>query len=336
MLQELFRIPGLDWPVYGYGLMLVLGVYAAIELGRFLANRLGLHGDYFVTMGLLALGAGVAGARLSHVLENLDAYTRDDRSFWQNLAAASNLSSGGLTFYGGFILSVPVLFLYLRWRRIPVRLSMDIVAPCIMLGLAFGRVGCLLNGCCWGQACDPDQVPWALTFPYDSPPYVEQYERGQLEPPAAPLHEAGSYLITEDGRLIPELKSNAEIRGNALLEELAERSRSLHVHPAQIYCSLTALLIMFICLAYLTLKRSTGQVFAAMLVLYGIGRFVMETLRVEPSVRLLGLDPGFSFSMWVSVFALLAGIILWLAFQRNYIAAPVRASARHRAPNIEP
>ena len=327
MLQELFRIPGLDWPVYGYGLMLVLGVYAAIELGRYLANRVGVNGDYFVTMGIIALAAGVFGARLSHVLENLDTYTSEQRSFWENLLAAANLSSGGLTFYGGFIFAVPVIYLYLRWRKIPVRLASDVVAPCLMLGLAFGRVGCLLNGCCWGQVCDPNQVPWAITFPYDSPPYVGQYEKGQLEPPPAPLQEESAYLVLEDGEtLVPELKSRRDIRGDAFLEEIARRTRSLPVHPAQIYSVLNALLITGVSLAYLTLRRSTGQVFALMLILYGIGRFTLETLRVEPAVKMFGLNPGFSYSMWVSLFGFLAGVVLWLVFQRHYIAAPVRAA----------
>lgn len=336
MLQELFRIPGLDWPVYGYGLMLVLGVYAAIELGRYLANRIGLDGDRFVTMGLLALAAGVFGARLSHVLENLGDYTNPERSVWQNLRAAANLSSGGLTFYGGFMAAVPVIWLYLRWRKLPVRLSGDIVAPCLMLGLAFGRVGCLLNGCCWGQVCDPDQVPWAITFPYDSPPYNEQYSKFQLEPPPSPLWVENSYLFnSETGETIPELKSKKEISGDAALSQLARRSRSLPVHPAQIYCILTALLIMAICLAYLGLRRSTGQVFALMLILYGIGRFTVETLRVEPVVKLFGWNPGFSYSMWVSILAFAAGVGLWLAFQRFYQPAPVAGLRRETAPFSE-
>lgn len=328
MLQELFRIPGLDWPVYGYGLMLVLGVYAAIELGRYLANRVGLNGDYFVTAGLLALATGVFGARLSHVLENLDAYTSNEYTFWQNFRAAINLSSGGLTFYGGFLFATPVLILYAWWRRIPVRLGMDIVAPCLMVGLALGRVGCLLNGCCWGQTCDPNQVPWAVTFPYGSPPYNEHYEQGLLEDerePPLPLWRPGFGFETEDGQVLPELLSRNEIRQDPALVELSRHTRSLPVHPTQVYSVFNALLIAAICLAYFTLRRSTGQVFALMLVLYSAGRFMLETLRVEPRVTLFGLDPGFSYSMWVAVFTFVGGIVLWLLFQRLHRPAPVAA-----------
>lgn len=314
MLQELFRIPGLDWPVYGYGLMLVLGVYAAIELGRYLANRVGLNGDYFVTMGLLALAAGVLGARLSHVLENLEFYTREDRSFWQNLRAAADLSSGGLTFYGGFLLAAPVVGLYIWRRKMPIRVVMDIVAPCLMIGLALGRVGCLLNGCCWGQVCDPDQIPWAVTFPYGSPPHEAHFDE-RILPVPSPLVEP---VVTAEGGLDYGLRDRADFKDDAALVELSRRSRSLPVHPAQVYSSLNALLIAGICLAYFTLRHSAGQVFALMLILYSVGRFLLETLRVEPAVKLLGLDPGFSYSMWVAIFTLVAGIGLWLAFQRFY------------------
>ena len=318
MLQELFRIPGLDWPVYGYGLMLVLGVYAAIELGRFLANRNGINGDYFVTMGLIALAAGVFGARLSHVLENLDIYTSDQRSAWENFKAAINLSSGGLTFYGGFIFAAIVLVLYLRWRKIPIRLAADIVAPCLMLGLAFGRVGCLLNGCCWGQICDREEVPWAMTFPYGSPAFHAHFEDGELEGLPLPLMV---FEQREDG-FVPRLLSKAELADDPAAIELARRTRSLPVHPTQVYAVLDALLIMSICLAYLTLRRSAGQVFALMLLLYGIARFIEETLRVEPAVKLLGWDPGFSYSMWISVLMLVTGVAAWLILQRMYQPAP--------------
>ena len=71
MMQELFRIPFLDRPVYGYGLMLVIGFLLGAQLAKYLARRCGLNGDYFVTGCLIGLIAGVVGARLSHVVESL-------------------------------------------------------------------------------------------------------------------------------------------------------------------------------------------------------------------------------------------------------------------------
>src|SRR5688572_25724226 len=109
MLQELFRIPLIDVPLYGYGLMMVIGFLAAVQLAKFLARRCGLDPEAFVNAGLLALVSGVVGARLSHVLENLGEYTGPSRSFMANLWDAINIRSGGLTFYGGLLLATPVL-----------------------------------------------------------------------------------------------------------------------------------------------------------------------------------------------------------------------------------
>lgn len=334
MLRELFRIPGLDLPVYGYGLMLVLGVFAAVELGRFLARRVGLNGDHFVTLGILALAAGVFGARLSHVLENLDLYTRADRSFWENLKAAANLSGGGLTFYGGFLVATPILIAYAWWRRIPMRLGMDVVAPCLMVGLALGRVGCLLNGCCWGGVTDTN-LPH-IHFPYGSQPYVQHFESGNLDVPPA-LRDVG---VTQDGRHVPILLSDAKLAADPALDALARRERSLPVHPAQIYSSFNALLIAGICLAFFTMRRSAGQVFALMLILYSVGRFALETLRVEPPVPLLWFEgtlaAGFSYSMWVALLTFVGGIVLWLAFARFYRPVTPASPAVTRAEPSRP
>src|SRR5881394_567319 len=171
MLPELFHFNlfGHEIHLYTYGLMMIIGFFAAVYLAKFLAKRSGLDGELFVNAGLWGLVSGVIGARLSHVLENLDEFTRPEKSVWKNFLAMINLSSGGLTYYGGFILAFIVLVLYARRKKIPLLLGMDIVAPCIIVGLGFGRIGCFLNGCCEGATCD---APYAVTYPYHSNPYM--------------------------------------------------------------------------------------------------------------------------------------------------------------------
>jgi phosphatidylglycerol---prolipoprotein diacylglyceryl transferase len=299
MLPELFRIPGLNIPIFGYGLMMVLGFFFAMELAKFLARRSGLDPDQFATAGIIALVTGVIGARLSHVLENLDQYTDPARSFGANLWDAINIARGGLTFYGGLILATFACIAYARWRRIPLRLGMDIIAPCVMLGLAFGRVGCFLNGCCFGAQCD---ASWAVRFPYHSEPYVAQYYAGQINPPHA-------LLVDEpDGRR--HLVSAKAAAKDSTLKSIAQTERSLPVHPAQLYSAFNALLLCVVLTAYYTLPHAPGRVFALMMILKGVTRYVLETLRSEPPVT-EWFGYGLSFSMVVSLLLIAGGLVLW-------------------------
>lgn len=312
MQQELFRIPIPDWvpliggdfPIFGYSLMLVLGFYFGLQLMRVLARRRGLDPDIFVSVAVVALVFGVAGARLSHVLENLDTYTSDQRTAWQNFLAAINIRSGGLTFFGGLLLATPACIAYGIWRKVPLRTGMDIVAPAVMLALAFGRIGCFLNGCCYGAECN---LPWAVSFPYHSSAYVDQYSAGKLSPGVLEIPGEG-------GKPRPATKEEVEAVP-ALAAEVAKNqpgvSRSLRVHPSQLYSAFNALLICAALLAFFTLNPAPGRVFALMLMMKGATRFVLEMLRAEPTV----LGP-LSYSMVISIPLFIAGVVMWYVVGR--------------------
>lgn len=301
MLQELFRIPFLDIPVFGYGLMMVIGFLLAMELAKFLARRTGFDPDIFVNVGLIALVSGVVGARLSHVLENWQAFTAGP-SGWENFKDMINIRSGGLTFYGGLLLATPMCLLYGIHRKVPLRVGMDIIAPCVMVGLAFGRIGCFLNGCCYGAECE---APWAVTYPYHANAYVDQWRDGDVQPPPELVQtdEHGHRVLLD-----PALASRSED-----LRAQMTASRSLPVHPAQLYSTFNALLIAGALVAFYTIPHAPGRVFALMCILKGITRFLLEMLRVEPPVLHVG-GWGLSISMVISIGLIIAGIVLWYVF----------------------
>lgn len=208
---------------------------------------------------------------MSHVLENLGDYTDPSRSFAANLFDAINIRSGGLTFYGGLLLATPILIGYALKKKIPLLHGMDIIAPCIMVGLGFGRIGCFLNGCCYGAACD---LPWAVLFPG---------------------HEHS-------------------------------------VHPAQLYSSFNAFFLVAVLLAFYAMPHAPGRVFALMLILKGISRFLLEILRAEPAV----LGP-MSFSMVLSLFVLLpAGLAFWWFCGRYENKNPVGVGETYGVRREEP
>jgi phosphatidylglycerol---prolipoprotein diacylglyceryl transferase len=301
MLQELFRIPILNMPVYGYGVMLVLGFFCAVALMRFLAQRSGLDGEVFVNAALIALVTGIIGARLSHVLENLEDFTRPELGLFGNLKNVVNMRSGGLTYYGGFLLATPCTILYGVMKKVPLRLGMDIVAPALMIGLGFGRVGCFLNGCCHGTECE---LPWAVRFPYYSNAYLDQADGGQIMVPP----ELQADTVGGNPRPVPW--GEVHKRG-PVAERIAHAQRSLPVHPAQLYSTITAWMLAAMLVAYFTLPHVPGRVFALMLMLEGATRFLLELLRTEPSVA-----GRMSLSMIIGLGLVATGAVLWFAFGR--------------------
>ena len=338
MLQELFRIPGLDLPIYSYGLMMVIGFLAGIQLAKYLAKRSGLDPELFVNAGLIALVMGILGARLSHVLENFGQYTTitPTRSAWDNFVDAINIRSGGLTYYGGFLLAFPSLVLYAIKKKVPLRLGMDIVAPCLVIGLGFGRIGCFLNGCCYGDRCE---AQWAGTvqFPYASLAYEDEFYRGNLTNVPmqllVPAKDGSVRLISRDefqrGYYFDSITS---LRTPITPEQrqLAAGQHSESLLPAQLYSAFTAFLIAAIALTFFTLPHAPGRGFALMLMLEGSTRYVLELLRVEPAV--IGV---FSLSMIIGAGVAALGVLLWFVF--GHLAPREPQSGRSpRQPQLQP
>lgn len=296
MLQELFRIPFIDMPVYGYGLMLVVGFLLASQLAKFLAIRSAIDPEVFSTAVLIMLVAGVAGARISHILENLPEFTRG--SLRENVMNMVNIRSGGLTYYGGFLLATPCAILYGLYKKVPIFRGMDIVAPCLMIGLGFGRIGCFLNGCCYGAECN---LPWAVSFPYYSNAYVDEFQHRKLDKPVPQT----LLVPTRDG-MGEKLMEPDIVQTDPLAKSDAASVGSNYLHPTQLYSALTAFLLALLLVAYYTLPHPAGRAFALMLMLEGGTRFLLEMIRVEPTV----VGP-FSLSMVLGLCLVIGGIAMW-------------------------
>jgi phosphatidylglycerol:prolipoprotein diacylglycerol transferase len=305
MYPILFRIPIIDAPIYSYGLMLAIGFLGAIYLARFLGRRAGIDPEIFVNAGMLAMISGVAGARLSHIIENWSTFTRADLSWTTNLWHMVNIRAGGLTYYGGFLLGTPSVLLYLRHKKVPLRLACDIVAPCIMVALGVGRIGCFLNGCCFGAVAGPGAL-LTVSYPYWSIPYQQQLDEGKIDPTGVPpqLRDASGQLADPQNLLRAAAGNPAKIIS---LKQAIAKQRSLSVQPSQLYSTVTAWLIALLCVWFLYLPHAPGRVFALMMIVEGPSRFLLELLRVEPPV--LG-QMSLSMVLGIGIFA--AGIVLWI------------------------
>ena len=165
MHQILFTVPGLGVKVYGFGLMLTIAMLAAMNLAAWRARREKLDGDQVFDLAIWVLIGGLLGARLFFVIE-----------YWRSFEGIFDIFkiwNGGIVLYGSIIGGTITLMIYRRLRPFPLRPMLDAIAPALALGIAFGRIGCFLNGCCYGDFC---QLPWAVTFPAKTAPWINHVD----------------------------------------------------------------------------------------------------------------------------------------------------------------
>jgi phosphatidylglycerol---prolipoprotein diacylglyceryl transferase len=206
MKQVLFWVPGLGLPVYGFGLLLVAAVLAGTRLAASRMRTVRLDPGLAYDLSTFAVVVGLAGARLLYVLEYWGETVR-------TVGEALRVWDGGLVFYGGAIGGVAGVLLFRAFRPFPVLATLDALAPSLALGLAIGRVGCFLNGCCYGEFCPFPAL--GVSFPRDSPPWRAALARGVIPPDAGftpPVHATQLYSSLDGLVLLALLSSFYPLR----------------------------------------------------------------------------------------------------------------------------
>lgn len=158
MLPVLLRVG--NFQLYSYGVMLFISFVLGIMIVERRAQRFGVEPKKITDLALWVLLAVVVGSRLFYVAFHWDEFRHDLLGiirFWGNPPGLS-----GLMFYGGFLAAFAVGLLYVRLNRLPLLKMLDAVAPALVLGEGFTRIGCFLNGCCFGR---PTDCPLGMVFP---------------------------------------------------------------------------------------------------------------------------------------------------------------------------
>ncbi len=155
MYPVLFKIGPIN--IYSYGTMVALGFSAAIFLACRRARVFQLKREDVADLSILALVSGIVGARLLYIFFNLSHYLANPLEIF-------NLSKGGLVWYGGFLAGLAAVAWYARAKEMPFWDVADLFAPYIALAQATGRLGCFLNGCCFGREAHPS-YPFGVVFP---------------------------------------------------------------------------------------------------------------------------------------------------------------------------
>ena len=143
--------------IHWYGIMIALAFIAGLLTASRRAPRSGIDGEKVADLVPWLIGGAILGARTLFVIT----YWREEfatQPWWEIFM----VQHGGLVYYGGLLGASLAGIIYLRVRKMPLWKVADILAPSIALGYVFGRIGCLMNGCCYGRACD---LPWAIRFP---------------------------------------------------------------------------------------------------------------------------------------------------------------------------
>lgn len=155
MVRTLFEIG--PFRVHIYGVLLAIAFVLGSLWATRAARRRGIPEERTLSLIGWILISSIVGARLHFVLGHPTSYEDPLQLF--------RIWEGGLTLYGGLIAAILVSFLYLRRHRIGFLPVADSVAPALALGEGITRIGCFLNGCCFGQACDPSI---GIHYPADS------------------------------------------------------------------------------------------------------------------------------------------------------------------------
>jgi phosphatidylglycerol:prolipoprotein diacylglycerol transferase len=194
-------------PIRGYGIMLLAGIVTGVGMAMVRARQAGIVQETILSLAIWLVIFGVVGARLFHIVEYWDERFAG-KTPRETIIEIVNVPEGGLVIYGGLFGAAVGFVLFVRKHRLPLLAMADLIAPSLAIGLALGRIGCFLNGCCYGGQTD---WPWAVAFPkysspYEaakpptarrySPPYSDQAMRGEMHGFRLDSPEGASVVVT--------------------------------------------------------------------------------------------------------------------------------------------
>lgn len=289
-----------DFVIGTYGVMIVIGMMAALWLCKRLARRRGLNPDFFYDLIFVLLVSGFLGARILFIFSIWDDFVQAPMAYI--------LSREGFVFQGGFVAALAVGIWFTRWRRQPLLEVVDIAAPALALAHAFGRIGCHLAGCCYGATCAPGHEGHGLFCNL-----AVQYP-----------------LLIKDGQ--PMAMFNFAYGGQIQAGLLAPGAAApLPVIPVQLFESAGNFLIFGALLWLWGRRKWSGQAFALYMALYSVMRFSLEFLRGDAD-RGLYFGGMISTGQIIAILTLMGAIGLW-AWRRNKGLQEVPAWATEEGAN---
>ncbi|TLD41162.1 MAG: Prolipoprotein diacylglyceryl transferase [Candidatus Jettenia ecosi] len=250
----------------------MIAFLVAIFIARRMAKKENIDPNKISDLGIYIVCAGIFGARLFFVIQFFDNYKND-------LLSIFKIYEGGLVYYGGLFAGIIAACIFIRKSQLPFLKILDIIAPSVALGLGIGRIGCFLNGCCFGKLAS--HIPWAIEFPKTldktgmvdgSPAFLHQYELGLIH---------------------------------------LSDTHALPIHPTQLYSFLSDIVLFFILSTFFKYRRRNGEVVLLFGVLYPVIRFSMELLRGDNPL----LFDSFTIAQIISISLFLVSLPLFIVLR---------------------
>jgi len=267
--------------IASYSAFLLLGIVAGYLISRWRAVRIGIEGAHIDNLTLLIVIVSLFGARIFSWWFEFP----EGISLWSALTTAS----GGMVFYGGLIFGVLAVIAYAACTCLSLGNLADACAPGLALGLAVGRIGCFMAGCCWGDVCINDAQATAI----HDPGVLRQVRTvAFLSPSTYPLavrfpSEAGASEQHRELELVPK-----------------EAGQSLPVHPVQLYETALALLLCGYLHRAFKRRAWEGEIIWQFVLGYGVIRFCLEFFRADNPAAFAGL----TLSQVISIVMVVAAI----------------------------
>jgi len=157
--------------IHWYGVFMALGFMGGLLNWIWLGRSRGHDTQFCSDLIFWVMVSGIVGARVAYVLENLAEYAAAPMTVFR-------IDQGGLVFYGGFVASGAAIVYFAKKKRVPVMPLFDFVITSVPLAHALGRIGCFLNGCCFGRCTS---LPVGVHFPKPSAPFWEHARNDIVE-----------------------------------------------------------------------------------------------------------------------------------------------------------
>lgn len=157
-------------------------------------GKIGVTSDFVAGVAVVAIPCGLLVSKLLHVIDKLSYYASHPGEI---------LNPAGLTIFGAILGGILGMWIYCRLRGVSATPLLDLAAPGVILGQAIGRIGCTINGCCYGK---PTTLPWGFVYTHPN----------SYAPPGIAVHPTQVYELLWDllvfgllfyilrGRLRPE------------------------------------------------------------------------------------------------------------------------------------